>query len=219
VGLGVRHALFPDSLAFGAQRPVVVDRWLPVPRRRATLLGPAECLRSRGGTGPPAANRRVGLVERGFSARGGIPPSTDPFLTRLVPGCDSLVPALFRKDRPMPPAGGPCRFPLRYGSCLFSLKLRSFSQAGEGLPVPSRFGSSCPPPFVSACRRLFQRMDSLRENLCPFRVPAATPEPSDGLLWSATVRPRLPHWLTVATSGVSPTASALPGGNLSPGGA
>jgi hypothetical protein len=149
VGLGVRHALFPDSLAFGAQRPVVVDRWLPVPRRRATLLGPAECLRSRGGTGPPAANRRVGLVERGFSARGGIPPSTDPFLTRLVPGCDSLVPALFRKDRPMPPAGGPCRFPLRYGSCLFSLKLRSFSQAGEGLPVPSRFGSSCPPPLFA----------------------------------------------------------------------
>jgi len=148
VGLGVRHALFPDSLAFGAQRPVVVDRWLPVPRRRATLLGPAEC---SGPAAGPALRRLTtgsGLLSEASQPGTGICPSTDPCLTRPVAGCDSLVPALFHEERSMPPDGGPCRFPPCYGSCLFSLKLRFLSQAGEALPVPSRFGSCCRPSLV-----------------------------------------------------------------------
>lgn len=80
----------------------------------------------------------------------------DPSLTRPVPGCDSLVPALFRMERPVSAGWRSVPFPPALRVLPLLSQVAFLSQAGESLPVPSRFGSCCPPPC--------------------FRLPAAAPE-------------------------------------------
>lgn len=89
VGLGVRHALFPDSLTFGAQLGSSILAGCQFPD---ATLSRTDLRIVFGPVAGPAARRfdfRGRLVERGFSASRLVHPSTDCLLTGPDPGCDS----------------------------------------------------------------------------------------------------------------------------------
>lgn len=127
VGLGVRHALFPDSLAFGAQlrSSSLLAASSPTLHRPARTCGSCSALqRSR----PPGrVTFRGRLVERGFSARlarpsvDGLPPD------RAGAGCDHPFPACFRRDRLVPPGWRLRRAPHVTGLASFLSSCVSFA--------------------------------------------------------------------------------------------
>jgi hypothetical protein len=111
VGLGVRHALFPDSLAFGAQlwSSTVAGCQFPDAASFCTDLQIVS-----GPTAEPTARRfTYGLGLLSEASQPGLParPSTGCLLTRPGSGCDRPFPAVFRRDRLMPPGWWPRRGP------------------------------------------------------------------------------------------------------------
>jgi len=179
VGLGVRHALFPDSLAFGAQlwSSTVAGCQFPDAASFCTDLQIVS-----GPTAEPTARRftyGVGLLSEasqpGLLAR----PSTGCLLTRPESGCERPFPAVFRRDRLMPPGWWLRRGPHVTG--LASLLSSCVSLAG---------GRRCfqhPPHSDFIVQATFSRLpaglgwlDSLRDGWLHLRAPVAKPGPLDG---------------------------------------
>ncbi len=213
VGLGVRHALFPDSLAFGAQlrSSSLLAASSPTLHRPARTCGSCSALqRSR----PPGrVTFRGRLVERGFSARlagpsvDGLPPD------RAGAGCDHPFPGLFPQGSAgatglVAPPGSP-----RYGSCLFALKLRFLRMQATPFSAPPAFGSYRPGPLIPPRGRPRTAGLTPRLDRSPCVPRLRSRDLWTAFRWSDTVRNNPPHWLTVATAGLAPTVSAFAGGN------
>jgi hypothetical protein len=157
------HALFPDSLAFGAQLGSSIFAGCQFPDATLSrtdlriVFGPAA---------GPAARRfyfRGRLVERGFSASRLVHPSRDCLPTGPDPGCDSR----FR------PASTGIGFSRLLGGCASFPALRvlplcsqvAFPFAGGRccFQHPPTFGSYCPGRLFPACRPGLGGLDSFRD--------------------------------------------------------
>jgi hypothetical protein len=214
VGLGVRHALFPDSLAFGAQlgSSILAGCQFPDATLSRTdlriVFGPAA---------GPAARRfdfRGRLVERGFSASRLVHPSRDCLPTGPDPGCDS-------RFRPVSAGIGSSRLLGGYSSFPALRVLPLCSQVA----FPFAGGRRCfqhPPhsdlivlaPFSLPAGRALVGWTHSATWLVPLRAPVAKPGPLGGF---SMVRYRRNQPSALAhSSNFRPggrTVSAFTGGN------
>ena len=102
------------------------------------------------------------------------------------------------------PPGSP-----RYGSCLFSLKLRFFRMRATPFSAPPAFGSYCPGPLIPPAGgpRMAGLTPRLGTSPCVPRLRSR--DLWTAFRWSDTVRNNPPHWLTVATAGLVPDCVRL----------
>jgi hypothetical protein len=201
--VGVRHALFPRTLAFGAQaHPLGWVAGCQFPDAALICTDARRSFRLRSGAGPfpvslPRACWARFLSSSVTTSADGRPPN--PVWARLRIGraltCFRRV-GIANESRSLA---------LRYGSYLLSLKLRRSSQAGELVFKPPRarillrFRPRLPAWETAAGR-------SIRDGPFRLRFPGCDP----GIFRRQVSRPKPPgsdppHWLTVATSGLEPT--------------
>jgi hypothetical protein len=195
--VGVRHALFPRVLTFGAQLHPSSFTGCQLPDAAPVCMDDCKPLRPRSGAGPGVATDGVSGEASQPGIRvpaGALPP--DPARTPLRRAASGPLPqGRHRAVRLRSLA-------LRHGSCLLSLKLRSRSQA-DGLVFETSRGSgvlAAPRSRRPSGAVLRIAQPAMVRSLFSFRLRHRT-------MWRLMVRPRppdcgSPHWLPVATFGL-----------------
>ena len=194
-GLGVRHALFPRTLTFGAQLHPSSIAGCQFPDATLVCMDDCNPLRLRSGTGLRCHHRgHLGEASQpGLHTLAGVLPP-NPAWTLLS----------FSASSPLPQGRHPAlagSLALRHGSCLLTLLLHFPSQAGDPVFGASRASDlialprSYRPPgtFLRIAqsvmiRSLFTPRLRHRDAVAAFCI---RPEPPDCVS---------PHWLVVATT-------------------
>jgi hypothetical protein len=149
-GVGVRHALFPRSLAFGAQLHPSSDAGCQFPDAAPVCMDECRPFRPRSGAGPRCFHRRPSgeASQPGIrTPAGALPPDPARILLRSLASGPSAQ-GRHRTFRSRSLA-------LRYGSCLLPLLLPFLSQADDSVFGASRGSELIAPPRSSpAFRRL-----------------------------------------------------------------
>jgi hypothetical protein len=176
--VGVRHALFPRSLTFGAQLHPSSVIGCQFPDAALVCMDDCNPFRLRSGAGPRCRHRG----HSGETSQLGFPHTCRCASAEPGPDASENV-----ASDPLPQGRHRTfrsrSFALRHGSCLLPLKLPSILTRTTPFSVPpaarilSRLRGHRRPPGA------FLSDHSIRDDSSLFHIPAATPERFDGSLF------------------------------------